>query len=204
MLLGFRINVVQRKQRSALYALFLYQRVKTTLFIVVFILLLNDAENIPLSENIIVVLVSFTRVSLAYIQRYRQLADRGWPLDSNYTSHVSFTHIPPPPSTDTDSRRLSSNNTSRISYTNSDIAKYQRNHSENYRVLFVKVQTTHCWPTKPDFNQYFSSHAHNALLLDNPHICDHIRGKIGKYVGNRCKNFIEILTILRKTYEYRS
>ncbi len=49
-----------------------------------FVLALNNVENIPLSEDIAIAIgyASFTCVPLTSIQRYRQLADRGWPLDS--------------------------------------------------------------------------------------------------------------------------
>ncbi len=52
--------------------------------------MLNDVENIPLSKNIIVVCLSFTRIPTTSIQRYRQLADRDQPLDSNNTSYISY------------------------------------------------------------------------------------------------------------------
>ncbi len=46
---------------------------------------LNNAENIPLSKNIIGVCVSFTRVLPASIRRYSR------PTDSNNTSYISYT-----------------------------------------------------------------------------------------------------------------
>ncbi len=52
---------------------------------------LNDSENIPLSENIVVVCVSFTHVPPTSIRKYIQLADRGQSLDSNNTSCISYT-----------------------------------------------------------------------------------------------------------------
>ncbi len=54
-----------------------------------FISVLNGAENIPLSKNIVVG-VSFTHVPLVTTLRYRQLTDRGQPLDSNNTSCISY------------------------------------------------------------------------------------------------------------------
>ncbi len=56
-----------------------------------FVLIMNNAENIPLSKNIAVVCVPFTHISPTSIQRYRQLTDRGLPLYSNNTSHISYT-----------------------------------------------------------------------------------------------------------------
>ncbi len=50
-----------------------------TIHSMMFVLALNDAENIPLPENTIVVHVSFTHISRTSIQRYRQLADTSWP-----------------------------------------------------------------------------------------------------------------------------
>ncbi len=43
----------------------------------------------------------------------------------------------------------------------SDIPRYQRNNHKNYHILFVTVQTTHCWPTKSDFNLYFFRCVHS-------------------------------------------
>ncbi len=41
--------------------------------------------------NIVIVRVSLTHLPPTSIWRYIQLADRGWPLDSNNTSHISYT-----------------------------------------------------------------------------------------------------------------
>ncbi len=49
----FKLIFLQLKQHSISWALFLYQHVKTTC--TMFVLALNDAENIPLFENIIIV-----------------------------------------------------------------------------------------------------------------------------------------------------
>ncbi len=53
-------------------------------------LTLNNTENIPLSENIAVVHLSFTCIPLTSIRRYRQLADRRRLLDFNNISHISY------------------------------------------------------------------------------------------------------------------
>ncbi len=45
---------------------------------------------------------------------------------------------------------------------------WHREISTKQPVLFVTVQTTHCWLTKPDSNPYFSRHVHSALLLKQP------------------------------------
>ncbi len=63
------------------------------------ILAQNDAENILLSENTVVLCVSVTGVSPSpppplSIQRYRQLADRDWQLNSNNTSHILYVVVP--------------------------------------------------------------------------------------------------------------
>ncbi len=55
-----------------------------------FVSMLTDAENMPLSENTVVVYVLYTRISPISIQRYRQLADRGWSLDLNNTSCILY------------------------------------------------------------------------------------------------------------------
>ncbi len=53
------------------------------IYCMMFVLALNDTENIPLFEKIIVVCVSFTNIPPTSNQRYTQLTDKGWPLDSN-------------------------------------------------------------------------------------------------------------------------
>ncbi len=55
-----------------------------------FVSALNGAENIPLFENIIIVLVSFDQIPSTSIQRYRQSADQGQLLDSNNTNCILY------------------------------------------------------------------------------------------------------------------
>ncbi len=93
-LLEFWIHFLHLERHSVLHTLFLYQCVKITLFIVqctIFIVALNDVEDIPLSKNVVVACVSFTCVSPTSIQRYRQLADGGRSLDSNNTTCILYT-----------------------------------------------------------------------------------------------------------------
>ncbi len=51
------------KRHSVSHALFLYQCENHAIHHTTFVLALNDVENIPLSENIVVVCVSFTDVN---------------------------------------------------------------------------------------------------------------------------------------------
>ncbi len=60
-----------------------------------FVLALNDTENIHFSENIAIVRVSVNCVALPpphhLNPKYRQLPDRGQPLDSDNRSRISYT-----------------------------------------------------------------------------------------------------------------
>ncbi len=76
-----------KKQHSISNALFLYQHIKTTLFIVQCCFGIQRCRKYFFWE--------YRRMCIVHphsptsIQRYRQLADRGWLLDLNSTSHIS-------------------------------------------------------------------------------------------------------------------
>ncbi len=85
---------VVKNQHSISYVLTSLPAYKDHTFRVTFVLAFNNAKNIPLSENIVLACVSFTKVSQPHpisIWRYRQLAEKGWPLDPNNTSCISYT-----------------------------------------------------------------------------------------------------------------
>ncbi len=76
-LLGFRIHFFAAQTTLVLARTISLPMCKNhTIYHTTFILTFHNAENILLSENIIIICVLFTRVPPTPIQRYRQLADK--------------------------------------------------------------------------------------------------------------------------------